>query len=238
MSAKEMFVAEHISVNYGKSKVITDVSFSLRHGEIMAVLGRNGVGKTTLMKCLIGLLPAEAGGRILIDGKDLTGRPAHVHNLCGIGYVPQGREIIPDMSVAENLALGAMGHGEIDAKRQRAAVLEYFPALVELLPKKGGLLSGGQQQQLAIARCLMGKPSLILLDEPTEGIQPNIVAEIAGVLKRIVAEMDLAVCMVEQNIRFARRLADACIILQKGRAVFSGRMRELSDEEANRYLAI
>jgi urea transport system ATP-binding protein len=233
-----LLTAEHINVNYGKSKVVTDVSFELPQGGKMAVIGRNGVGKTTLMKALIGLLPVVGNGRILLNGEDLTKKAAYFRNLRGIGYVPQGREIIPDMTVSENLDLGGMGHKETNIKEKKNLVLTYFPLLKDLLSRKGGVLSGGQQQQLAIARCLMGTPSYILLDEPTEGIQPNIVAEISGILNRVASEMGIGLCLVEQNLAFARRIADRYIILQKGMIVASGEMKELSDEETQRYLSV
>ncbi|MDR1796428.1 MAG: ATP-binding cassette domain-containing protein [Clostridiales Family XIII bacterium] len=233
-----MLTVEHVFVNYGKSRVVSDVSFSIADGGKLAVLGRNGVGKTTLMKALIGLLPVEAGGRVLLDGADLTKRPAWFRNQAGIGYVPQGREIIPDMTAEENLELGAMGRKDVDAKAQKEVVLSYFPALGELLKRKGGVLSGGQQQQLAIGRCLMGKPSLILLDEPTEGIQPNVVAEMARILNRIASEMGIGLCLVEQNLGFARRIAENYVIIQKGQVVSQGAMEALDSEEANRYLSV
>jgi urea transport system ATP-binding protein len=233
-----MFSVEHVNVNYGKSRVITDVSFELPQGGKLAILGRNGVGKTTLLKALIGLLPLEGGGRILMDEKNLTKRPPYYRNLSGIGYVPQGREIIPDMTVEENLELGAMGHKGAETQQRYERTLEYFPALKGLLTRKGGVLSGGEQQQLALGRCLMGGPSVLLLDEPTEGIQPNVVAEIRAILNRIVAELNISLCLVEQNLGFARRIVNDYIILQKGMIVSAGKIKNLSDEEANQYLSV
>ena len=234
----KMFEVSHVNVNYGKSRIVTDVSFTLNDGKKMVILGRNGVGKTTLMKCLIGLLPVEGDGTLTLDEKNITKMPDYMHNKMGIGYVPQGREIIPDFTVKENLELGCLGHNEVSFKERFDVVLDYFPALKEHMNRKGGVLSGGQQQQLAIGRCLMSRPSLILLDEPTEGIQPNVVAEIASTLNRICQEMHLSIILVEQNIKFAKRIAEKFIIMQKGSAVASGDIDELTDDIAQKYLAV
>ncbi|MDD6071884.1 MAG: ATP-binding cassette domain-containing protein [Clostridiales bacterium] len=231
-------VADKISVNYGKSKVVTEVSLTIEQGEKVALLGRNGVGKTTLMKGLIGVLPIDGKGTLSLDDTDLTKKPAHMHNLAGIGYVPQGREIIPDLTVKENLELGGLGHKDVDSKKQYDMVLNYFPALTPHLGRPGGVLSGGQQQQLAIARCLMGAPKILLLDEPTEGIQPNVVFEIASIINKISREMGLSVVVVEQNLKFARRIAERFLIMQKGQIVCSGQMNELTDEVSKKYLSV
>lgn len=233
-----MFEIKNVCVNYGKSRVVNDVSFSVAQGEKLVVLGRNGVGKTTLMKCLIGLLPVVGPGSMVFEGKNITRLPAYQHNNLGLGYVPQGREIIPEFTVAENLELGCLGHKKVSYKSQLEIVLDYFPALKEHLPRKGGVLSGGQQQQLAIARCLMGSPKLVVLDEPTEGIQPNVVAELAATLNRISKEMSLSVILVEQNLKFAKRLAQRYLIMQKGEFVCDGNIDELTDEVAKQYLAV
>jgi urea transport system ATP-binding protein len=231
-------VAEHLNINYGKSKVVIDTSLSVREGEKIALLGRNGVGKTTLLKGLIGILPVEGSGTIKMDGNDITKKTAHMHNLAGIGYVPQGREIIRDLTVKENIELGAIGHKEVNMKEQYNLVLDYFPALRNHLTRPGGVLSGGQQQQLAIARCLMGAPKIVLLDEPTEGIQPNIVFEISKIINKINKELGLGVIVVEQNLKFARRIADRFIIMQKGQIVCKGDVSELTDELGKKYLSV
>lgn len=231
-------VAEKINVNYGKSKVITDVSLTVVQGEKIALLGRNGVGKTTLLKGLMGVLPIDGNGSLAMDEINLTKKAAHLHNLAGIGYVPQGREIIPDLTVKENIELGGIGHREVDMKRQCEKVLNHFPALIPHLHRPGGVLSGGQQQQLALARCLMGAPKVVLLDEPTEGIQPSIVFEIAGLINQISKEMGLSVIVVEQNLKFARRVADKFLIMQKGQIVCSGPIGELTDETGKKYLSV
>lgn len=233
-----MLAVSHVNVNYGKSRVVTDVSFELARGKKLVVLGRNGVGKTTLMKCIIGLLPVEGNGELFYEYKNITKMPPHLHNRMGIGYVPQGREIIPDFTVRENLELGCLGHSLVNYKEQLEIVLNYFPALKEHMNRKGGVLSGGQQQQLAIARCLMGKPTTVVLDEPTEGIQPNVVAEIASTLNRISKEMFLSIILVEQNIKFAKRIAEDFIIMQKGMIVARGEIGELTDELAQKYLTV
>lgn len=231
-------IAEHINVNYGKSKVIIDTSLTIEEGEKIALLGRNGVGKTTLLKGLIGVLPVEGNGIITMNGIDITKKPAHMHNLAGIGYVPQGREIIRDLTVKENIELGAIGHKDVDMKKQYNLVLDYFPALKDHLSRPGGVLSGGQQQQLAIARCLMGAPKIVLLDEPTEGIQPNIVFEISNIINKINKELGLGVIVVEQNLKFARRIADRFLIMQKGQIVCQGSIDELTDEVGKKYLSV
>ena len=231
-------IANEINVNYGKSKVVTGVSLKIEQGEKIALLGRNGVGKTTLMKGIIGVLPIDGKGTLTIDNEDITKKPAHLHNLAGIGYVPQGREIIPDLTVRENLELGGLGHKDVDMKKQFDMVLAYFPALNPHLGRPGGVLSGGQQQQLAIARCLMGAPKVLLLDEPTEGIQPNVVFEIASIINKISKEMGLIVVVVEQNLKFAKRIAERFLIMQKGQIVCQGKMEELTDEVSKKYLSV
>lgn len=231
-----MFELKDIRVNYGKSKIINGISLEIAKGEKLAVMGRNGVGKTTLLKSMIGILSLEEGS-ITLEDKDISSCMPHERSRLGIAYVPQGREIIPDLTVEENLDLGGYAHTS-DLTAQKAKVLEYFPALKAHLKRKGGVLSGGQQQQLAIARALMSDPKILLLDEPTEGIQPNIVAEIATILDRIRKEMDLTLVIVEQNIKFAKKIADHYVILQKGQIVAQGEMEQLKEETINKYLAV
>ena len=212
------------------------MSFAVDSSEKLAILGRNGVGKTTLLKSMIGLLPMQTGTLRLGD-RNLTAMKAYERACNGISYVPQGREIIPNLTVQENLELGALAHTK--AVRERMAeVFDYFPILPEHLHRKGGVLSGGQQQQLAIARALMSHPKVLLLDEPTEGIQPNVVAEIGNILKRIHKTLQIPIVIVEQNLKFARRLADRFLIIQKGEIVAGGAMETLSDEIILRYLTV
>ena len=231
-----MLEVNAISVCYGKSRIVNNVSFAVDSSEKLAILGRNGVGKTTLLKSMIGLLPMQTGTLRLGD-RNLTAMKAYERACNGISYVPQGREIIPNLTVQENLELGALAHTK--AVRERMAeVFDYFPILPEHLHRKGGVLSGGQQQQLAIARALMSHPKALLLDEPTEGIQPNVVAEIGNILKRIHKTLQIPIVIVEQNLKFARRLADRFLIIQKGEIVAGGVMETLSDEMILRYLTV
>ena len=231
-----MLEVNAVSVSYGKSRIVNNVSFAVDSSEKLAILGRNGVGKTTLLKSLIGLLPMQTGTLRLGD-RNLTAMKAYERACNGISYVPQGREIIPNLTVQENLELGALAHTR--AVRERMAeVFDYFPILPEHLHRKGGVLSGGQQQQLAIARALMSHPKALLLDEPTEGIQPNVVAEIGNILKRIHKTLQIPIIIVEQNLKFARRLADRFLIIQKGEIVAGGVMETLSDEMILRYLTV
>lgn len=232
-----IFKATDVNVSYGKSRVINDLSLEIKEGSRTAILGRNGVGKTTFMKSAMGILNLESGS-IEFDGNDISKMKTFKRNLAGIGYVPQGREIIPLMTVNENLELGAMDHKDVDIAEKKRWVLGYFPALKVHMTRNGGVLSGGLQQQLAIARCLMGNPKMILLDEPTEGIQPNVVMEIADTLKKIAQETGITIVVVEQNLKFARRLADNYIILQKGTVVAKGRMEELTDDIVKKYLSV
>jgi len=174
----------------------------------------------------------------VFDGKNITKLKPFKRSLEGLGYVPQGREIIPLLTVEENLELGAMGHKRIQIAQKKEWVLGYFPALKVHMQRNGGVLSGGLQQQLAIARCLMGEPKMMLLDEPTEGIQPNVVMEIAEILKKIAAETGITIAVVEQNLKFARRLADHFAIIQKGTVVATGNMEDLNDQIVKRYLSV
>lgn len=232
-----MFKATGVNVSYGKSRVINDLSLEIRQGSRTAILGRNGVGKTTFLKSAMGILPMSIG-TLFFDGQDITKLKTYKRALSGLGYVPQGREIIPLMTVEENLELGAMGHKNIDIASKKEWVLGYFPALKVHMNRNGGVLSGGLQQQLAIARCLMGEPKMILLDEPTEGIQPNVVMEIADTLKKIAQETGITIAVVEQNLKFARRLAEEFVIIQKGAVVAAGSMDELTDDIIKKYLSV
>lgn len=231
-----MLELNDIRVNYGKSKIINGISLSVSEGEKLAIMGRNGVGKTTLLKSIIGVLPLEEGSITLCD-KDVSKFLPHQRSRAGIAYVPQGREIIPDLTVEENLDLGGYAHTD-DLIKMKKKMLEYFPALETHLKRKGGVLSGGQQQQLAIARALMASPKILLLDEPTEGIQPNVIAEIGTTLDTIRKEMKLTLIIVEQNIKFVKKLADNYVIIQKGQVVSKGSMDNLSENTINKYLAV
>lgn len=236
-----MLEIKNASINYGMGEIVQNISFQVEPGEKLVLLGRNGVGKTTTLKGMIGLLPM-AKGDIMLDGKNISKKKPHVRVAEGIAYVPQGREIIPYFTVRENLELGMQGRPK-NAERKTLInqinwVLEYFPALQEHMNRKGGVLSGGQQQQLAIARALMADPKYLMLDEPTEGIQPNIVEEMVHILKRVATDMNVAIILVEQNINFAKKFADDYMIMHKGSIVDSGRIENISDDTIKKYLAV
>jgi urea transport system ATP-binding protein len=221
---------------YGESHTLWDLELKVREGQCTCLMGRNGVGKTTLLACIMGLLPVDAGN-IDFDGIDLLARSAEQRAGIGIGYVPQGRQIFPLLTVEENLQIG------LPARRDRVRkvpefIFELFPVLKEMLGRRGGDLSGGQQQQLAIGRALVLDPKLLILDEPTEGIQPNIVHEIGDIIKRLNREIGLTVLLVEQKLPFARRVADRFCILDRGRHVAAGDIGELSDDLVKMYLTV
>jgi urea transport system ATP-binding protein len=221
---------------YGESHTLWDLGLEVPAGECTCVMGRNGVGKTTLMQCIMGLLPLR-GGTILYQGTDIARLPAERRAALGIGYVPQGRQIFPLLTVEENLQIGLPARR--DGKRQVPGfIFELFPVLKEMLGRRGGDLSGGQQQQLAIGRALVIDPKLLILDEPTEGIQPNIVHEIGDIIRRLIDELGLTVILVEQKLPFARRVADRFVILDRGRLMATGAMTELDDGLVKKYLVV
>jgi len=216
--------------------VLQDISLQIPKGEITAVLGRNGVGKTTLLKTIMNLT-TRMGGRIMLDGMDLSNAPTYRRARSGIAYVPQGRQIIPDFTVRENILMGAFASPSPSSEIP-TLVPELFPYLMENLDRAGGLLSGGQQQQLAIARALAARPSILLLDEPTEGIQPNIVEEIQRIILRLNREEAMTIVLVDQNIAFIRQASQSFAILEKGRIVSSGMIPNLNDAAIARHLAV
>ncbi|GGF94249.1 urea ABC transporter ATP-binding subunit UrtE [Paenibacillus abyssi] len=232
-----MLNVEGLTVSYGKMQTVTDVSFNVGKADKVCLLGRNGVGKTTLLKSLIGLL-GSGKGRITFEGKNMTGKKPFERSKNGLAYVPQGREIIPMLTVRENLDLGAIAHHPKETEALVEEVLEYFPALKEHLKRKGGVLSGGQQQQLAIGRALMSKPKILFLDEPSEGIQPNVVSEISSILNRVNKEKSLSVFIVEQNLDFAFKIAERYLVMEKGAIVSSGDVKGASVSEVKKYLTI
>jgi len=219
---------------YGGSHILRDVAFDVAPGACTALLGRNGVGKTTLLKTVMGLLPAR-GGRVSFDGADITRWSSDRRARAGIGYVPQGREIFPHLTVEENLRVAQLGCGRTDRMDD---VLDLFPALRRFLGRKGGVLSGGEQQMLAIGRALLTRPRLLMLDEPTEGIQPSLILEIEEAIRRIKKEMGLAVLLVEQYLDFAERLADAYVIMAKGAVVAAGATRDLHADQVKQHLTV
>ena len=235
-----MKVLEVKSLNtyYGESHILRNVDLTVNSGEMVCLIGRNGVGKTTLLKSLIGLLRPKKG-EIIFNGNSLIRKEPHLRAQLGIAYVPQGREIIPYLSVEENLLLGleALPGGLIKNKKIDNIVFELFPILKDFLHRKGGDLSGGQQQQLAIARALLGKPKLLLLDEPTEGIQPNIVLDIENAINLIIKETGIGVLLVEQHLHFVRQ-ASRYYAMQRGGIVASGRTSELSQTVIDKFLSV
>jgi urea ABC transporter ATP-binding protein UrtE len=228
---------EDIEAGYSSVRVLRGVTFALEPKQVLALLGRNGVGKTTLMRVLMGLIPSSAG-RIALDGADVTGAPPYRIARLGIGYVPQGRGIFPKLTVRENLMIGTRARSDGRSEIQER-VFDFFPILKERLAQAGGTLSGGQQQMLAIGRALCGNPKVLLLDEPSEGIQPDIVHHIGEIIRRLVSDTDLAVLLVEQNLDLGLGAASRCIIMEKGTIVREGRPEEFQDEKVLReYLAI
>jgi urea transport system ATP-binding protein len=225
-----------IDTFYGTSHILHGVSLEMADRELFAVLGRNGAGKTTLLRSITGVIPPEAGS-ILLDGAEIANLKSHRRTWLGVSYVPQGREIIPDITVAENIYVALLGKGRT-AKKVPTFVFDYFPALKTLVDQKGGTLSGGQQQQLAIARALVQEPKLLLMDEPTEGLQPSVVEEIEPIIKRIPAERNCAVLLVEQNLDFVRAITQNFAILDTGRIVASGNIGELTTDVVKRHLAV
>jgi urea transport system ATP-binding protein len=233
-----------LNQSYGQSHTLWDISMNVPKGACVSLIGRNGVGKTTLLGCLMGLIQTQSGA-ITFDGTDLTRARPEMRAPLGMGFVPQGRMIFPLLTVEENLRVG------LPSARRRAAggtgarrksipdlVFELFPALKSMLRRRGGDLSGGQQQQLAIGRALVLEPSFLILDEPTEGIQPSIVKEIGDVLHRLRADLGMTVLVVEQKLPFVRRVCDRFCIMDKGRIVGIGEMPDLTDDLVKTYLSV
>ena len=225
-----------LNQSYGGSRTLWGIDLDVAAGTRLCLMGRNGMGKTTLLKCLMGLVPV-ASGAMTFDGVDLLARPPEARARLGIGYVPQGREIFPQLTVEENLQIG-MAARRGGGRTVPPRVFELFPVLKRMLRRRGGDLSGGQQQQLAIGRALVLEPRLLILDEPTEGIQPNIVHEIGDIILRLNREAGVTVLLVEQKLPFARRVASEFRILDKGRLVAGGAIDELSDDDIRQYLAV
>ena len=227
-----------LNVYYGESHILRNVDLSIAPGQMACLIGLNGVGKTTLLKTIIGLL-RQRSGSVYIDGEEVSALPPHRRARAGIGYVPQGREIIPQLTVRENLLLGleARPGGMARERHIDLLVFELFPILEKFLSRRGGDLSGGQQQQLAIARALLGRPRLLLLDEPTEGIQPSVVLDIQRAVARILRDTGIGVLLVEHHASFVRQ-ADWYYAMQKGGVVASGSTADLSQEMIARFLAV
>ncbi len=231
-----MLSIQGINQFYNQSHILWDLDLELKEGSCSCLLGRNGVGKTTLLKCITGLLPVKSG-QISLMGRDITKLSTENRARSGIGYVPQGREIFPLLTVEENLKI-SLGARPDRARQIPAHIYELFPVLKEMKHRRGGDLSGGQQQQLAIGRALVLDPKLLILDEPTEGIQPNIVRDISDVIRKLNTELGLTVLLVEQKLPFARRAAESFFIMERGRMVANGPMTELNDDLTQRYLTV
>jgi urea transport system ATP-binding protein len=230
-----MLKVDNLNQYYGGSHILRNLAFEAPAGKVTALLGRNGVGKTTLLKCLMGLLPA-ASGTIGFDGRDLTRAAPHERVRAGIGYVPQGREIFPRLTVAENLEMGL-------ATRPRGAelpprIFEMFPVLRQMLRRRGGDLSGGQQQQLAIGRALAMGPRLLILDEPTEGIQPSIIKDIERAIRALAESGEMAILLVEQYYDFARSLADHYLVMERGEIVMRGLGSDMDKDGVKEALSV
>ena len=232
-----MLSATSICAAYGSVQILNGVSLELADSEVLAMIGRNGVGKTTLMKVLIGLLKTTQGS-IKIDSKEIIGSPPYIVSRQGIAYVPQGRGIFPKLNVKENLLIGTRALNKKSAKIP-PIVFDYFPILKDRLYQVGGSLSGGEQQMLSIARALCGNPKILLLDEPSEGIQPSIVEQIGDLILKIVDSTNLSVLLVEQNLDLALHVADRFLVMEKGEIVYKGKPDDFKDESiVKRFLAV
>ncbi|MDP5070285.1 MAG: urea ABC transporter ATP-binding subunit UrtE [Congregibacter sp.] len=231
-----MLSVKGINQYYGASHTLRDVDLRVEEGRIFCLMGRNGVGKTTLLNTVLGLLPAQSG-RLKLGGESIDTLATEDRVARGLGYVPQGRMIFPDLSVMENLRLALAGRRDRDAQIPRQ-IFEFFPVLAEMADRRGGDLSGGQQQQLAIGRALVLQPRILLLDEPCEGIQPNIVQLIGDVIQRLRSEQGLSVLLVEQKLPFARAVADDFAIMDRGQIVAGGTMDQLSEALVGEYLTV
>jgi urea transport system ATP-binding protein len=232
-----MLRVQHLNQYYGGSHTLRDIDIEVPGGAVTALLGRNGVGKTTLLKCLMGVLQVSSGS-ITLDGQDVVRMPPYVRVRMGMGYVPQGREIFPRLTVEENLTMGlaSKAHGRV--QDIPSEIYEMFPVLKSMKGRRGGDLSGGQQQQLAIGRALAMKPKVLILDEPTEGIQPSIIKDIERVIRTLSERGEMAILLVEQYYDFARELADHYVVLQRGEVVKSGSGKNMETDGVRRFMAI
>jgi len=231
-----MINIEKLNQYYGESHTLWDLDLDVSKGDCIAIMGRNGTGKTTLVESIMGLLPIQSG-RMNFQGKDISKLHSERRASIGIGYVPQGRRIFPLLTVEENLKIGLPVRKD-KSKKIPDFIFELFPVLKEMLDRQGGDLSGGQQQQLAIGRALVINPQLLILDEPTEGIQPNVILEICDIIRRLNTDRGMTVILVEQKLPIARRVADKFVILDRGSNVHSGLMSELDDDLIKKYLTV
>ena len=236
MTADPVLLVSGLWANYGATPILQGVDMSIGKGEIVGLIGRNGVGKTTTLRCLIGLLAATAGN-IRVLGEDMTGKPSDAYARLGVGYIPQGREVFPRMTVEENLAVGELIGGP-QGRKLSELVYQYFPKLKERRRQLAGTMSGGEQQQLAIGRALIGNPALMLLDEPSEGIQPSIVQMICDALRSIRQELGTTILFVEQNLDTILDIGERCYVMEKGRIVAEIPRGVVTAEEVRRHLSI
>ena len=232
-----MIEVNQINQYYGSSHTLRDVSCSVPKGAVTTVLGRNGVGKTTLLKCLMGVVGSKSGS-VMLDGRDITSETPFNRAKLGIGYVPQGREIFSRLTVEENLLMGLATKKRGRLSDIPSEIFEMFPVLKDMLHRRGGDLSGGQQQQLAIGRALAMSPKVLILDEPTEGIQPSIIKDIGAVIKALAERGDMAILLVEQYYDFAKELADHYVVLQRGEVILSGIGETMDQDGVQRHLAV
>jgi urea transport system ATP-binding protein len=230
-----MLSIENVSVSLGGSRILRDVSLEVSANRVFCLMGRNGVGKTTTLKSVVGLYKPNSG-RVVLDGHDISRLPPEERARAGIGYVPQGRGIFPHLTVAENLSIGAVAKRK-KSKEALDRVYSLFPIIKDFLSRKGGMLSGGQQQQLAIGRALLTEPKLLILDEPTEGIQPNIIDQIGEAIKLLRME-SITILLVEQYLEFCKELADNFAILDRGSVVAQGSVAELTDDVVKLHLTV
>jgi urea transport system ATP-binding protein len=229
-----MLQVKNLSAAYGQSEVLHGIDFEVQPGEIIALVGRNGMGKSTLMKSLIGVMPARSG-QIMVDGKDVVSLPSHQRVARGLAYVPQGRQIFGTMTVEENIETGLVVTGKSDIPRE---IYDLFPILADFKKRRGGNLSGGQQQQLAIARALASDPKILLLDEPTEGIQPSIIKDIARLLKEIRDLRNICIVVCEQVLSFVLDVADRLLVMENGRIVHTDTRKNVDEAAVARFLAV
>ncbi|MFM7010703.1 MAG: urea ABC transporter ATP-binding subunit UrtE [Betaproteobacteria bacterium] len=232
-----MLDVQKVDQFYGTSHTLRGISLTVKRGECMALLGRNGVGKTTLLKCLMGVQSISSGS-ISFEGADISKLAPHARAKMGMAYVPQGREIFARLTVEENILMGMATKSSVEARNIQEDIFELFPVLRTMLSRRGGDLSGGQQQQLAIARALVAQPKLIIFDEPTEGIQPSIIKDIGRVINLLRNRGDIAILLCEQYFDFARELADRFVVLSRGEVVATGDRSEMDSEEVKRHLSV